>query len=129
MTQFADLNGEQQAKVVARAWQAIGLDPGTITDYLMAEWIAGLYPYSLEQIGRGVDRTKETGGTVPVNVFADFCATPALPVSVVLAPTSKDSPVAAREKARIKGILAGAEAETKEESYRLLGLHIRWGAL
>jgi len=38
------------------------------------------------------------------------------------------SHVAQRELARMRGIMAGAEAETKDESMRLLGLHRRWGA-
>ena len=38
------------------------------------------------------------------------------------------SPAAQRELARMRGIMAGAEAETKDESMRLLGLHTRWGA-
>ena len=38
------------------------------------------------------------------------------------------SPTAQRELARMRGVMAGAEAETKDESMRLLGLHTRWGA-
>ena len=39
------------------------------------------------------------------------------------------SHIAQRELARMRGIIAGCEAETKQESYDLLHLSIRWGAL
>jgi len=40
-----------------------------------------------------------------------------------------DSEVAKREKKRMAAILRGEEVETKEESYRNLGLNRRWGPL
>ena len=39
-----------------------------------------------------------------------------------------DSPIAKREKQRMRDILAGKDVESKEESMRKLSLHARWGA-
>lgn len=109
-------------------------------------WCEGLAEYSEAQIRNGLDQVRRTfdSGFVPnLPQFARLCLTHEkrgqdftqerikreVPLAQLTAQRPGDSAISAREKARIKGILAGAEAETKEESYRLLGLHVRWGGL
>ena len=122
---FADQSSDHQAHIVARAWQAIGLDPGSITDHLMAEWIDGFTPLTIDEIKRGVDACKRNGRTEPINIFVELCRPPAS----LTDPRATDTPVAAREKRRMADIQRGIEVETKESSYYKLGLHVRWGAL
>jgi len=108
---FADQTPDQQAHIVGRAWQAIGLDPGSITDHLMAEWIDGLHPLTIDEIKRGVDACKANKRTEPIDLFVKLCRQPEPSTAVSKMP------------------LIEAGTETKAESYRKLNLHIRWGAL
>lgn len=44
-------------------------------------------------------------------------------------PRKTDTPVAQREKQRMRDLLSGKPVETKEASYLNLKLHVRWGRL
>jgi hypothetical protein len=51
-----------------------------------------------------------------------------VPVAQLTAQRPADTELTREQKERIAAIQRGAEVETKEEAYRKLGLHVRWGA-
>jgi hypothetical protein len=114
----------------------------------MKTWLAGLANYSEDQIRMGVELSRRWSQDIPpgkyvnppdLGQFAKLCLTkapaPNPPPSKVKSlsdlskPSRADSPIAKREKERMRRIRAGdQEVESKERSMELLGLHARWGA-
>ena len=109
MTQFADLKPDMKGRVVAKAWQAIGIPPEHCTDELMAEWIEGLHGLAVDEIAIGVKACQREKRTAHIADFVTLCRLPA-----VATPAPAD---------------LGGCSETREQSYQNCGLERRWGPL
>lgn len=146
---------ERREAVMTRLWQRMGeifgnqweLNFGKPGGPSFTTWTEALAGYSELQIRNGLEqcRTWDNGFVPHLGQFAKLCLTKRdngpnftaerlkrdgdVPLAQLTKQRPGDSEITKREKARIRGILAGAEAETKEESYRNLGLHKRWGPL
>ena len=117
------------------------LNYGDVGSGSMQTWTAGLAEYSENQIRMGVEQCRNWANPFPPNLgqFAKLCLTRApaptpepskvKSLSDLTKSSRADSPIAKREKERMRRIMAGdQDVESKERSLELLGLHARWGA-
>jgi len=145
---------ERRQLVMTTLWQRMGemfgnqweLNFGKPGGPSYLTWTEGLAGYSEAQIRNGVEhcRTWDSKGFVPnLPQFAGLCLTrrsvgPNITAERIEREAntplleklrhSANTPIAKHELGRIERIMAGEEVETKEESYRKLGLHVRWGS-
>ena len=128
---------ERMADIFGNTWP---LNFGAPGGRSMQTWAAGLSEYSENQIRTGVELCRNWANPFPPNLgqFAKLCLTKApastpppseiKKLSDLAKPNRADSPIAKREKERMRRIMAGdQEVESKERSMELLGLHARWG--
>ncbi len=127
---------ERMADIFGNYW---GLNYGEPGGRSMQTWAAGLAKYSESQIKHGVEQLANWNNRFPPNLgqFSALCLSSqpkTLPPSDIkqlsdfTKPKRGDSEIARREKKRMARIQAGEDVETKEESMRNLGFHVRHGA-
>lgn len=141
--------------VMERLWTRLGeifgnpweLNFGKVGGSAFDTWAEGLANYSEQQLAHGIRQaaTWDSGFVPNLGQFCKLCLS-AKPQETIeaeqrIARDSEiksledftkrkrtDSPIAAREKDRMRRILAGEDIESKDESYKKLKLHARWGA-
>lgn len=152
-TTSAVSSDERREAVMTRLWQRMGeifgnqweLNFGKPGGPSYRTWTEALARYSEQQIRNGLEQCRlwDSGFIPHLGQFAKMCLTKQttgpnftearltaerdLGLAQLTKPAPGDSVVASREKARIKAMFAGAEPETKAESYRLLNCHVRYG--
>ena len=127
---------ERMSDIFGNTW---GLNYGAPGGRSMQTWAAGLAEYSERQIKMGVEQCRHWDKPFAPNLgqFAKLCLTkgpaPTPPPSKVKSiedlakPNRADSPIAKREKERMRRIMAGDQTvESKERSMHLLFLNARW---
>ena len=129
---------QRMREIFGNVWE---LNYGNADQGSIDTWTAGLAEYSENQIRLGVEQCRLWNNPFPPNLgqFAKLCLTRApaptpepskvKKLSDLTKSSRADSPIAKREKERMKRIMAGdQDVESKERSMELLGLHARWGA-